>query len=94
MQEIYDEQKCSISELCEFAGIPRSACSAYYTWLNRRVSAKEKFNQELCSLIKDAYEEKNGILGYRRMTIKLNRENDFHVNEKRILRLMGILQLK
>ncbi len=28
------------------------------------------------------------------MTIKLNRENDFHVNEKRILRLMRILQLK
>ncbi len=51
MQEIHDEQKCSISELCEFAGIPRSA---YYKWLNRRVSANEKFNQELCSLIKDA----------------------------------------
>ncbi len=28
------------------------------------------------------------------MTIKLNRENEFHVNEKRILRLMRILQLK
>ena len=28
------------------------------------------------------------------MTIKLNRENDFHVNEKRVLRLMRILQLK
>lgn len=54
----------------------------------------EKFNQELCALIKEAYEEKNGILGYRQMTIKLNRENDFHVNEKRILRLMRILQLK
>lgn len=48
----------------------------------------------LCTRIKDAYEEKNGILGYRQMTIKLNRENDFHVNEKRILHLMRILQLK
>ena len=28
------------------------------------------------------------------MTIKLNRENEFHINEKRILRLMRILQLK
>lgn len=45
-------------------------------------------------MIKDAYEERNGILGYRQMTIKLNRENDFLVNEKRILRLMRILQLK
>ena len=45
-------------------------------------------------LIKEAYEEKNGILGYRQMTIKLNRENDFHVNQKRIYRLMQILGLK
>jgi transposase InsO family protein len=45
-------------------------------------------------LIKDAYEEKGGILGYRQMTIKLNRENDFHVNQKRIYRLMQILKLK
>ena len=43
---------------------------------------------------KKAYEEKNGILGYRQMTIKLNRENDFHVNQKRIYRLMQILGLK
>lgn len=28
------------------------------------------------------------------MTIKLNRENDFHINEKRIYRLMRILSLK
>ena len=28
------------------------------------------------------------------MTIKLNRENDFHVNEKRIYRLMSLLGLK
>ena len=91
IQEIHDEQKSSISELCKFAGVPRSV---YYKWLNRKTGTNEKFNQELCALIKDAYEEKNGILGYRQMTIKLNRENDFHVNEKRILRLIRILQLK
>ena len=45
-------------------------------------------------IIKDAYEERDGILGYRQMTDKLNRENDFHVNDKRILRLMRILNLK
>ena len=77
IQEIHDEQKCSISEVCEFAGIPRSA---YFKWLNRRVSANEKFNQELCSLIKNAYEEKNEILGYRQMTIKLNRFLNQHQN--------------
>lgn len=37
-------------------------------------------------MIKDAYEEKDGILGYRQMTDELNREHDFRVNDKRILR--------
>ncbi|ROR28078.1 helix-turn-helix protein [Mobilisporobacter senegalensis] len=82
---------CSISELCRFAGIPRSS---YYKWLNRQESKNEQFNQTLLSLIKNAYKEKGGILGYRQMTIKLNRENDFHVNQKRIYRLMQILNLK
>lgn len=40
------------------------------------------------------YMKKNWILGYRQMTITLNRENNFHVNEKRIYRLMSILNLK
>ena len=79
IQEIYDEQGCPVSELCRFAGISRSA---YYKWLNRKPSENEKFNQKLCVLIRDAYEEKSGILGYRQMTIKLNRENEFQVNAK------------
>ena len=45
-------------------------------------------------MIKDDYEERNGILEYRQMTMKLNREHDLNVNHKRIYRLMNILQLK
>ncbi|ERM17560.1 hypothetical protein P615_19815 [Brevibacillus laterosporus PE36] len=45
-------------------------------------------------MIKDAYEERNGILGYRQMTIKLNRQHNLTVNHKRIYRLMSILQIK
>jgi len=45
-------------------------------------------------MIKDAYEERNGILGYRQMTIKLNREHHLNINHKRIYRLMHILNLK
>lgn len=88
---MHDEKGCSISELCGFAEIPRSS---YYKWLHRKESKNELFNQTLLLLIKDAYEEKGGILGYRQMTIKLNREHDFHINQKRIYRLMQILNLK
>jgi putative transposase len=78
-------------ELCDIAGIQRSS---YYKWLNRKESNNEQFNKTLLPLIKDAYEERDGILGYRQMAIKLNREHDFHVNNKRIHRLMRILNLK
>lgn len=85
------EKSYPIWLLCEIIGIQRSS---YYKWLNRKESDNEKFNKELLSKIKDAYEEKNGILGYRQMTIKLNREHNLNVNYKRIYRLMHILNLK
>lgn len=80
-----------ISGLCDLAGIQRSS---YYKWLSRKESDNEAFNKALLPLIRDAYEEKGGILGYRQMTIKLNREHHLNVNHKRIYRLMSILHLK
>ena len=91
IKELYDAKLASISELCEIAGIPRSS---YYKWLNRKESSNEAFNKALVPLIQETYNETNGILGYRQMTIKLNREHDFKVNKKRIYRLMTILHLK
>lgn len=80
-----------ISSLCKIAGVQRSS---YYKWLNRKESINEKINKKLIPLIIEAYNEQDGILGYRQMTIKLNRENEFSVNHKRIYRLMCILGLK
>ena len=40
------------------------------------------------------YEEQNGILGYRQMTITVNRRHKTQFNKKRIRRLMQILHLK
>lgn len=91
IRDLNETKLYPISELCEIIGIQRSS---YYKWLNRKESDNEKFNKEMLSKIKDAYEEKNGILGYRQMTIKLNREHDLKVNYKRIYRLMHILNLK
>jgi transposase InsO family protein len=48
----------------------------------------------LIPLIREAYEERNGILGYRQMTIKLNKEQGLGLNHKRVYRLMKILGLK
>lgn len=91
IKELHDTASYPIIELCEFAGIQRSS---YYKWLKRKDSTNVKFNKELLPLIKDSYEERNGILGYRQMTIKLNREHRLNVNHKRVYRLMKILNLK
>ena len=91
IRELQDTGAYPIQKICEIAGIQRSA---YYKWLNRKESDNEQTNKELILLIKDAYQERNGILGYRQMTIKLNREHNLNVNHKRIYRLMKLLHLK
>lgn len=88
---MHEAKSYPIRELCEIIGIQRSS---YYKWLKRKESGNEEFNKELLTIIKDIYEERNGILGYRQMTLKLKREHSLNVNHKRIYRLMRILNLK
>lgn len=77
--------------MCQIAEISRSA---YYKWLHRDKSQRELQNEKLLVLISEAYEERNGILGYRQMTIKIRRELNIKVNHKRIYRLMKLAGLK
>ena len=80
-----------IKKLCERLHICRSA---YYKWLKRTPSKSQQINEELVEWIKELYDEQNGILGYRQMTITVNRRHETHFNKKRIRRLMQILHLK
>lgn len=68
--------------------------SSYYKWLKRTPSISQQENEQIVEWIKELYEEQNGILGYRQMTITLNREHKKQYNHKRIYRLMNILHLK
>jgi len=81
----------SIQKLCRYLKINRSA---YYKWLHRKTSLREDENRNLIELIKEEYEEKNGILGYRQMTIIIRRDHHKTVNYKRIYRLMHLIGLK
>lgn len=72
----------------------KSAAFFLLQMAKQKESVNEVFNQKLLKLIEKNYEESGAILGYRQMTIKLNRENDFKINEKRVLRLMRIKNLK
>lgn len=68
--------------------------SAYYKWLCRSKSNRQHQNEELVEQIKLLYHKTNGILGYRQMTIFINRTYNKQVNHKRIYRLMKVIGIK
>ena len=88
---LHDTQGYPIRKLCAAVSINRSS---YYKWLKREPSTNQTQNEEIITWIKELYEEQNGILGYRQMTITINRVHEVRYNKKRIRRLMQILGLK
>ena len=91
IQRLHEQKRFPIERLCEILSVNRSS---YYKWKNRIKSVNECRNEALIPVIREAYDERNGILGYRQMTIKLNREQGTRFNHKRIYRLMRLLGLK
>ena len=88
---LHETEKYPILKLCTVLNISRSS---YYKWLKRKPSANQLQNEAIIGWIRELYEEQNGILGYRQMTIAINRTHNVSYNKKRIRRLMQILGLK
>lgn len=74
--------------MCGVLGIERSS---YYKWLNRRETANEIENHQIAQWIIDYDDRFNHILGYRRMTLWINRLNHKNYHYKRIRRVMRLL---
>ena len=91
IEYLHDTKNYPISKLCAALHIPR--CS-YYKWLKREKNSNEMLNEQIIEWIKALYIEQNGILGYRQMTIAINRNHQTHFNKKRIRRLSRALQLQ
>ena len=77
--------------LCNFAGIARSS---YYKWLNRKETLTDKDNSIIVKEIVRIYDAVDGIYGYRRMTMNVNRSLNMKYNYKRIYRLMKSINLQ
>ncbi|MED4163159.1 IS3 family transposase, partial [Halalkalibacterium halodurans] len=87
IQELHEKEDLSILLLCEIAGITRWS---YYKWLKRIPSARERQNEEIILEIKALHVKLEGIYGYRRMTLNINRKLEGNFNHKRIYRLMKV----
>ena len=89
--EYFSNLGYKIQIICEILGLNRSS---YYKWKNREIPEKEYKDQELCELIIEYDSTYNHILGYRRMTLYINRLNNTNYSWKYIRRLMRILCIK
>lgn len=68
--------------------------SSFYKWKKRKASILENENKMLINEMFKIYEEVDGVYGYRRMTMNLNRKLSQNFNHKRIYRLMRLLSLQ
>ena len=71
--------------MCRQLNIVRAA---YYKWLHWEIPAQEQENMLLAQLIQDYDDRFNRILGYRRMTMYINRLNNKHYSKNRVHRVM------
>ena len=76
--------------MCEQLGVTRAA---YYKWLQRKIPAAEQENILIAQLIQEYDERFNHILGYRRMTMYINRLNNKHYSQNRIHRVMKVINI-
>ena len=84
IKELSDENKTySISALCEFAGIARSA---YYKWLGHVNSDNDNLNERIADTIAKIHDE-HPDMGYRRIRDTLAHDYKIAVNDKRVLRI-------
>lgn len=85
IQYFYEHKHWSLRWMCRKLGITRAA---YYKWLHRKIPKEEKENILLSQLIREYDDRFHHILGYRRMTMYINRLNDKHYSKNRVHRIM------
>lgn len=90
IKEENEEHNYPISVLCEIAGICRAA---YYKWLNRKTSKCESKNKDIAKIVEKIHNE-SPDKGYRRIRDELERYHNINVNDKRILRICRVLNIK
>lgn len=76
--------------MCEQLDITRAA---YYKWLHRDIPEAERENKQIAQLIQEYDDRFNHILGYRRMTLYINRLNNKHYSRNRIHRIMKVINI-
>ncbi|MEB6412274.1 IS3 family transposase [Enterobacter vonholyi] len=79
-----------VMTMCRVLNVARAG---FYAWLNNPVSARDKDNQRLLTLIRDSYSLSGGIYGYRRVHGDLNEIGET-CGKNRVGRIMQLNRIK
>lgn len=90
IKEEHKEHHYPISALCKLGNVTRAA---YYKWLHRQPSLKEQKNIMIAEKI-EAIHSESPDKGYRRIRDDLDRYYNIQVNDKRVLRICRIQNIK
>ncbi len=82
------EENWNIAWMCRQFGIARAS---YYKWTHREIPEDEQENRQIEEWIREYGERFGHILGYRRITLWINRFKGTNYNAKRIYRIMRIM---
>jgi len=91
IQSLNNEKHYPVIILCGILNLNRSS---YYKWLRRDQSIQEAKDAEFIEKICTIYQESNGIYGYRRIQLNLERRFGLNCNHKRVYRVMRAIGLK
>ncbi|WNP36978.1 IS3 family transposase (plasmid) [Enterobacter kobei] len=79
-----------VMTMCRVLNVARAG---FYAWLHNSVSARDKDNQRLLTLIRDSYSLSGGVYGYRRVHGDLNEIGET-CGKNRVGRIMQLNQIK
>ncbi|WP_205418028.1 IS3 family transposase [Enterobacter cloacae] len=79
-----------VMTMCRVLNVARAG---FYAWLHNPVSARDKDNQRLLTLIRDSYSLSGGVYGYRRVHGDLNEIGEI-CGKNRVGRIMQLNRIK
>ncbi|HFT9938366.1 TPA: IS3 family transposase [Escherichia coli] len=79
-----------VMTMCRVLDVARAG---FYAWLHNPVSARDKDNQRLLTLIRDSYSLSGGVYGYRRVHGDLNKIGET-CGKNRVGRIMQLNRIK
>ena len=90
IKEVHEKHHYPISSLCKISNVSKSG---YFKWLKHQKTYNDIRNEKIANIIEKIHSDYPDK-GYRRIRDDLYRYYDINVNDKRILRICRVLQIK